>query len=87
MAALLTNCQDVKASSAATQTELGGVMLREVHQTEKDKYCMIPLICGSLKIQQTSEYNKRRSSRLTGIENKPVVGSGAGGVGGTKHWV
>ena len=62
-------------------------MLSKVHQTEKDKYCIIPLICGSLKIKQTSEYNKIRRSRLTGIENKPVVVSGAGGVGGTKHWV
>ena len=62
-------------------------MLSKVHQTEKDKYCIIPLICGSLKIQQTSEYNKIRRSRLTGIENKPVVVSGDGGVGGTKHWV
>ena len=51
-------------------------MLSEVHQTEKDKYCIIPLICGSLKIQQTSEYNKIRRSRLTGIENKLVLISG-----------
>ena len=29
----------------ATSTELEGIMLSEVNQTEKDKYCMISLIC------------------------------------------
>ena len=62
-------------------------MLNEVSQRESDKYCMIPLVCGSLTIQQTSEYNKIRRSRLTGIENKPVVVSGGGGVGDTNSWV
>ena len=32
---------------AATRMELEGIMLSEVSQTEKDKYCMISLICGS----------------------------------------
>ena len=37
-----------------------GVMLSEASQAEKDKYCMIPLICvESEKNQQTSEYNKK----------------------------
>ena len=39
-------------------TYLEGIMLSEISQTEKDKYCMISFICGILKIQQTSEYNK-----------------------------
>ena len=34
-------------------------MLSEISQTEKDKYCMISLICGIQKIQQTSECNKK----------------------------
>ena len=29
--------------------DLEGIMLREISQTEKDKYCMISLICGILK--------------------------------------
>ena len=29
-----------------TWMELEGIMLREVSQTEKDKYCMISLTCG-----------------------------------------
>ena len=31
---------------AATQMDLEGVMQSEINQTEKDKYCMISLICG-----------------------------------------
>ena len=46
---------------AAIWMDLGGTMLSEISQTEKDKYCMISLACGILKIQQTSEYNKRRN--------------------------
>ena len=32
---------------AATWIDLEGIMLSEVSQTEKDKYCMISLICGT----------------------------------------
>ena len=31
---------------AATWTDFKGNMLSEISQTEKDKYCMISLICG-----------------------------------------
>ena len=31
---------------AATWLDLEGIMLSEISQTEKDKYCMISLICG-----------------------------------------
>ena len=31
---------------AATWVHLEGIMLSEISQTEKDKYCMISLICG-----------------------------------------
>ena len=31
---------------AATWMDLKGIMLSEISQTEKDKYCMISLICG-----------------------------------------
>ena len=34
----------------------GGLMLSKLSQSEKDKHCMI---CGSEKIQQTSEYFKK----------------------------
>ena len=29
--------------------ELEGILIREINQTEKDKYCMISLICDSEK--------------------------------------
>ena len=31
---------------AATWVDLEGIMLSEISQTEKDKYCMISVICG-----------------------------------------
>ena len=31
---------------AATWMDLEGIILSEISQTEKDKYCMISLICG-----------------------------------------
>ena len=31
---------------ATTWMDLNGIMLSEISQTEKDKYCMILLICG-----------------------------------------
>ena len=31
---------------AATWMDMEGIMLSEISQTEKDKYCMISLICG-----------------------------------------
>ena len=46
-------------------SDLEGVMLSELSQTEKDKYCMLSLICG---IKQNKTKNK-----LTGIENRLVV--------------
>ena len=33
-------------SLAITWMDLEGIVLSEVSQTEKDKYCMISLICG-----------------------------------------
>ena len=57
---------------AATWMDLEGIMLSEISQTEKNKYCMISLYVESKKIQQTSECNKK-ISRLTDIESKLVV--------------
>ena len=38
---------------------LTGIMLSETSQTEKDKYCIT--YTWTLKIQQTSEYNKKET--------------------------
>ena len=43
---------------ATTWMDLKGIMLSEISQTEKDKHCMLSLICGILKIKQMNEYNK-----------------------------
>ena len=32
---------------AALRMDLESIMLREISQTEKDKHCQIPLICGT----------------------------------------
>ena len=42
----------------ATWMDLEGFMLSEVSQTEKDKYCVISLICGSKKTELTETENK-----------------------------
>lgn len=37
------------------------IMLSEISQ-KKDKYCMISFLCGILKIQQSSEYNRKKQT-------------------------
>ena len=34
---------------ATTQMDLEGTVLSDISQTEKEKYCMVSLICGILK--------------------------------------
>ena len=60
--------------------DLEGIILSEISQTETDKYCMISLICGIQKIQQTSEYNNN-NNRLIVVEKTLwlPVGSRKGG--------
>ena len=43
-----------------TWMELAGTMLREINQTEKDRYHMISLICGILKKKMVN-YCKQRT--------------------------
>ena len=49
--------------SATTWTDFEAIMLREINQTEKDKYCMISLICGINK----------HTNKLIDTEHKMVV--------------
>ena len=44
---LLSRKKDEILPFAATWMDLEGSMLSEISQTEKDKYCMISLICGA----------------------------------------
>ena len=39
-------------SFAKTSMDIDNIMLSEISQTEKDKYCMLSLICQNLKIKQ-----------------------------------
>ena len=43
---LLSRKRDETVAFAATWMDLGIIILSEVSQAEKDKYHMIPLICG-----------------------------------------
>ena len=55
---------------AATRMDLKIIILSEVSQTEKDKYPMIPLICGVLKnstnqlIQKTETDSQTQKTNL-----------------------
>ena len=55
---------------AATWMDWEDIMLSEISQREKDKYCMISLICGIQKnTTNSSEYNKKEAD-FTNTENK-----------------
>ena len=56
-----------------------GILLIEISQIEKNKYGMISLVHGIYKTQQSNEYNKKKISRLTDMENKLVVNNAEGG--------
>ena len=67
---------------------LESIMFREISQTEKDRYSMLSLTCGILKIKQMNVYNVyNKRNRFTDIENKLVVTSGEGDGGGGEMWV
>ena len=46
MGILLSHKKNEILPFAATQMDLEGITLSEISLTEKDKYCMISLICG-----------------------------------------
>ena len=48
----------------------GNIMLSEISQTQKDKYCMVSLTCGILG----------RKNKSTHINSRKVVAGGWGGV-------
>ena len=46
---------------STTWLDLEDIMVSEISQTEKDKYCMLSLICGIEKTsKQTNEYSKTK---------------------------
>ena len=54
---------------ATTWMGTEGTMLNEISQTEKDKYCIILLICGSKKQKQI----KQNRNSLINTQNKLVL--------------
>ena len=63
---------------AATWMDLEIVILSEVSQTEKEKYCMILLICGIYKKLYKWTYLQNRN-KLTDLENELMVTGEKGG--------
>jgi len=46
-----------------TWIDLENTMINEINEKEKDKYCMIPFVCGIKKIIQTNVYSKTETCR------------------------
>ena len=65
---LLSLTKNEVVSFASACMDLEGIVLSEISQTRKAKYCMMSVIHGILKIQ-VRDYNKKESI-LTEIKNK-----------------
>ena len=68
---------------AATWMDLEIIMLSEISQTQKDKYCMISLICGILKVIQKNVYAKQKQThryRKQSVVIKEEKGEGQDGL-------
>ena len=57
--------------------DLEGIMLSEISQTEKNKYCMVLHICRIWKTFQMYKRNNR--NRVIDTKKKQVVAKGDGG--------
>ena len=58
----------MQSSSATTWMDLEGIMLSEISQTEKDKYCMISLICGAYKKAKPKTQADGRREQTSGCQ-------------------
>ena len=54
-------------------------MLSEISQTEKDKYCMLSLICGTWKMEQTNITKQKQTHRYSEQTSGYQWGEGRGG--------
>ena len=68
---------------AATWMDLEIIILSEVNQTEKDKYHMIPLICGISNMTQMSLSTKQKQTHR---RREQTCGCQGGGSGGEMDW-
>ena len=69
---------------AAKWMDLEGIMLSEISQTEKDKYCLISLICGILKIQKLENITKKDQTHRSREQTSGYLW-GEGGLRGTNY--
>ena len=69
---------------AATQTDWEGVMLSEISQMEKDKYCIITLICGIQKYNKLVNTRDKKQTRR--YREQTMVTSGVKGKIGLGEW-
>lgn len=57
-------------SFMATYMDIKSIMLREVSQTEKDRYCMILLICGIQEKTKTKPRTHRNGEQIGGCQGQ-----------------
>ena len=79
---------------ATTWINLEGIMLSEISQTERDKYSMLLLICGSQKIKQMHITKQKQMHRYREQTSGYQWGKGKGdgqdrgrGLRGTDYYV
>ena len=53
--------------------ELDSFMLSEISETEKEKYCVIPLICGILKKKKKTHRVECCLSGVRGWDNREML--------------
>ena len=58
---LLSHKKKENLSFATACVDLEDTMLSKISQTEKDKYCIISLLCGIQKLQKTNKWSKKES--------------------------
>ena len=69
--------------SAATRMDLESIAPSEISQTEKNKYCMISLICGI----QSKNYNRRSAHHGSAETNLTSTHEDTGLIPGLAQWV
>ena len=62
---MLLSHEEENVATCSSMCGQEGIVLSEIGQKEKDRRCMISLICEIQKIQHTSEYSKKESDSQT----------------------
>ena len=80
-------CESVKIQKIIRTAciNLEGIMLSEINQMEKDKYHMISLVCGILKVKQTT-HPDQNPTKLT-EDGLVIARVREGGLRGLRGWL